>query len=232
MRIHLVVSVQHTGTWFLIHFLKRHVMTRAVVLFEDLYPGDDTSREPLPLDRQAPDRDVIVHMHVNRQDDVDGLPRRYEALQRAIGRREHRILVPLRDPLRSVITREAREPGQSHSYLVLGFEWLARIRWEVPVFHVPIDLPPDRRDRRELLEGVLDHCGLPSQPYVERVAKEWRPENSAAGQDELKKMYRQRNFASLAASFPAEWALLREKEPVLKPFLRQFGYGDLMWWGR
>lgn len=228
----MVVSVQHTGTWFLINFLKQHVMVRAVILLEDLYPGENLeSIRSVSIDRTVPDRDVVAHMHVTREG-TPGLGIRYGAMFRAIGCRDHNVLVPLRDPLRSVITREARVPGRDHSYIVSGFEEL--IQWQRQihrmVYWVPIDLPFETQGRKALLDGVLRHCGLPGQLYVDRIARDWEPENVSAGAPEIKEAYQNRDAEFLAARFPVEWDLLKQKEETIRPFLERFGYQDLLWW--
>jgi len=236
----LVATIQHTGTWFLLNFLKQHPACSKPFMVHKLRYEDELYFE------EPPDRPVVLlHQHFkNYETAEEDKTKNYNAYASPILLRAlfstYKTVIPLRDPLRSLVTRQARHPAMTHRYIVHGFTYAATI--DVPtVMFMPLDLlqqsEPDRRVAA--LKQLLTHMGLPIKPYATRWGRRWpnvaSTEKSVAAKrlrlEEYKKMYEARDLPALrAAGISAEIDLLQEHEAVIRPFLEHYGYDDLCWY--
>ena len=219
-------TVRHTGTWFLQELFKQGGY-KVVNLDRMLFGG-----ECLPLNGKA-----IIHTHIDVNLPVVRAlhakqPKPAHALAIAYyeGCNESMIesfaqhfptLIPMRDPLLSIITRETRCPEQApHTYLVDSWR-------RVPdgAFFVPVDMG----QRPELLRSALEHCHVTPWPGFKAYATAWKPQNAVAGAPTARAAYARRDAAFFEEHFPEEWAALRAADDV-KALFQQNGYEDLLWW--
>lgn len=215
----IVFSVQHTGTWFAIEFLRGHPEAG------DFFEVRKLLGETLPLTPHH-----VLQIHLGDSEGSGGLPIESQkfAGEEAFFRMAFagRAVVPVRDPLLSILTRQNRHPYLDHRYIVQGFRILASAPEET--IFLPIDGPSS--GRRELLEGVLERLGWPAAPdYVEEVACAWEKRNSS-GDSRLKRAYRRGDFEALRRVMPEELEELLHSRDQLRPFLSRLGYEDLSWW--
>jgi hypothetical protein len=135
-------------------------------------------------------------------------------------------LVPMRDPLLSIITRHTRHPEQApHTYLATSWRYIP----DDNVFFVPVDLPFSPARRENVILNALNHCGVVPWPGVETYAREWKPVNSVFKPNEARAAYARRDKGWFEENFPEEWAALRSSSAVRSLFEEQ-GYEDLLWW--
>lgn len=223
-----VLSVQHTGTWFVLDLLREHpgfpsvdpvtldpIATR-FQQFGTIRNGDIVSRG-------------IIHGHVGHgpaahfsdsRKFVEG--NKYVELTNLIP-----IITPLRDPLAAMITRHARHPMLDARYIVDAFVWLAHAD-ATPTF-LRVDAP-EGVDRAESLKDALGSVGLDwAAPIALRWAETW-PVRNVSGDTWLKEAYRVGDPEPIAREMPDEWARLIARRDVLRPFLERFGYRNLLWW--
>ncbi len=215
----IVCSVQHTGSWFAIDFLRKHSnVTGKPVLCKQIR---DEGHFPV----LAGLRKTVVHFHINLK---EGAEFTYpETLTNLVN--HHGAIVPIRDPLRAIITRNARHPDLNHNYIVDGFLWLARAYKEMPdkFCFIPINLPIDRQ---RTMREVLEFADLPYEPYVQKYAKQWRaPPYNVSRNTPAKTAYLLGNDWTVSNLLPEPWAYLHEHADEIAPFLRGLGYRDLMW---
>ncbi len=221
----LVLSVQHTGTWFAIEFLRQHGHAGPFHELNKMIGGPLTKRS-------------IVHAHVadrqfagpkktttplGRTDGSNAIPTypAYEILAKT-----GRVVMPMRDPMLSILTRHGRHPLLAHTYIVEAFTRVAE--HNEGVTFLPIDCVPDMREG--LLYAALRAARLPKDiPYVEQWAREWTPYNVSTDTAE-KQWYRDGEWGMLRAVLTEEIDELLDSRDVLIPFLQELGYKELSWW--
>ena len=104
-KVIFVNTVQHTGTWFVIDFLRAHSK------FSDIVEW----RNVRHLSLKDNDKKVILHKHLPDPIEKDSgffnlcLPELFKTV------------VPLRDPLRAVITKYRRHPEYDFEEIISGF---------------------------------------------------------------------------------------------------------------
>ena len=135
-------------------------------------------------------------------------------------------VIPMRDPLLSIITRHARHPEQApHTYLVDSWYGIP----ECNPFYVPVDLPFSELERVVILSSALAHCRIAPWPEVKDYARAWKPVNAFPGALVARAAYNRRDKGWFEEHFPEEWAALRSAHDVKRLFSDQ-GYEDLLWW--
>ena len=236
-----VPSVQHTGTWFIIRFLQN--------FFPSVIEADKVWKH-----KTLPELPCILHSHfpiIHRpeiQIDMDWWSRRQMALKdRFLDLRTIELLVgmfktviPVRDPLAAILTRETREPQLRHFFIVDGFVELAqRFRHHPNVVFLPVDLPWDEQKRRKMLIKVLKHVGghpnnEENKEIIDKWAIDWRPENKTPG-NQLKEFYQQGDIDKILYYLGpkrAEVKYLSNMAAIIHPFLVDLGYtkGDINLW--
>ena len=252
----LVESVQNTGTWFVIEFLKKHP---DVTSFMELYPvldahssmktlydvavadiGNESAvsefRESLV--RLFPsDKVVVLHHHLFLRH-WSTERNCWASWDNAFGRMLGGLLptiVPVRDPLLSLITGYRRSEDEK-----VEFDFDARVKdlalmadrsWAPgdKFFFIPVDLDVGKDVRKSTLASALKFMGLSYWPYVDAVAEAWTPVNSK-GQYEMKQWYLDGDMKRLADRIPEAVVALQRIEGVVRPFLEGLGYANLLWW--
>ncbi len=134
-------------------------------------------------------------------------------------------LIPMRDPLLSIITRHTRHPEQApHTYLATSWRYIPE-----NAYFVPVDLNFPEEERVGVLRAALAHCGVKPWMSVDEYAKAWKPVNSVFKPNEARAAYSRRDAGWFEKNFPEEWAALRSSSAVRELFEEQ-GYEDLLWW--
>jgi hypothetical protein len=225
-----VASVHHTGTWFALEFLLWHSQFREVVELHELISG-----------QKLVSKEKIVHFHLTgRKIDSRGdIECDWEKVKKFV--KSAKVLVPLRDPLLSLISREKRHPGGDHRFIIDGFEALSDIcgdvdneyRKEMNWLVVDLSRMLSENDRVIALKNRLVQLRLDEQPYVYRFARDWKKFNSwndskhhdcVAYED----AYLMNDWEWLKRQLGNNWDYLVSKMEKIRPMLIKFGY-SLKW---
>jgi hypothetical protein len=245
-----VPSVQHTGTWFVINFLRNFIPKNRelqFVLEKELGPGGADIRHGHVYDNPLVEP-TIVHTHFpivrNLNMDVNwpegefqrgwhaklGTLRSLPLQTILLFCNFFKTVIPVRDPMAAILTREARHPQLRHFYIVDGFVAMATEFAKHPnVKFLPIDLATTIEQRAELLWNVLSHCDLDLEKHVDviwELADAWEPENITPG-NRFKPFYQDNNLFGLQHLLGEKWAeveYLRNMSSVIMPFMSSLGY--------
>jgi len=232
-KIIFLPTVYHTGTWFGLNFLYQH---SRVVCVQTGNMTDLTDIELLCGGK------IILHSHMMgwRGNDLYGYGLASGRDRNAVRweevltfMRAYPTISTIRDPLASLITRQKRHPGFSHKFIVDGFVELAKLS-AFGLFLVPVDLYAKKSpgERRGLLRKVLEIVGLPEEEYASSWAEKWPLHNSIPGLGgwDLHEYYAAGDVEPIIEAIPDDYAYLKSKIRILKPFLQKLGYEDLLWW--
>lgn len=217
----MVFSVHHTGTVFLLDALQWHgAIDRVREMAELCSPG-----APPPTCRQ------VVHLHLmgHCADSRGPLDIPWpDLMETAI---KGRVLIPLRDPMLALISRERRLPGGDHRFIVNGFIALLDLLDQVPHNRwLQVDNDWNFEARLAKLNELQAAIGLDPQPFARRLAREWLPQNAWGSGFDLVRLYSIGDLDGLRSRFPMNFDYLTERAKQLRPFLERFGYRDLPWW--
>lgn len=235
-----VCSVQHTGTWFVIEFLKRHSKIR-----NELFQWKDM-RVCETFPKLEPNIWDIMHIHLgtcwHHQTDMseydDALDMKCQMPMIAdMFISTMPTIMPVRDPLRAIITRQIRHPEKTHNYIVNGYIYMAQV-WErmetmAPVTFLTVDLhiARSRGERIKALNEILHMLGLEEEPYVTEYASRWEaPKFNITPDADLKEWCKAGEKELVEEALPVEWAYLKSKEKHIRPFLESLGYENLLWY--
>lgn len=236
-KVIFIPTVPHTGTWFVINFLSNFVVNFAEasqILKDNVQVTEPTLiHTHTPIYNPAPIQFAPNFPHdVPVPKDSKSLSIDCICLMASI----FKTVIPVRDPLAAILTREARHPEFRHFFIVDGFLELAtRLHGMPNVKFLPIDLPMDKFQRWGLLKSVVEHCEIDADPKtVENIAEAWKPQNITPG-NRLKKLYADKEKAELERLLGpkmAEVEYLKNKAAILHPFLVDLGYtkGDIDLW--
>lgn len=218
MSLSFVLSVQHTGTWFVIRTLEKSPDISSVLMATELSAVEFASL------RQAPVRYCVHdHLHYNLRQTEYVNP---EAL-------DVPITVPIRDPLLALISRQARQPLLEHVFVVMTLCKLPTIISRYNCYVVPVDHPANRS---ELLHGMFEHMLLTKPANLEELAAQWQPENQTSDiaeavqqRAQLGYYYNTHDYETLQRLIPVSTWALNLVQPQLQPFYESLGYRDLLW---
>lgn len=136
-------------------------------------------------------------------------------------------LIPMRDPLLSIITRHTRHPEQApHTYLATSWRY---VPYDNDPHYLPVDLSFSEDERVDRIGRALRHCQVPPWPGVTAYAKAWKPVNSVSGATAARQAYARRDVGWFEEHFPEEMCALRSSRQVRELFERN-GYENLLWW--
>ena len=243
-----VPSVQHTGTWFTIRFLQNFFSRQRELTYLLEEEGKHESEDSLcPRFYQHPlNERTVAHIHFPivrfLNFDVTFPKTRFERIWHENLRTQRsssidtilavtnffKTVIPIRDPLAAILTREARHPQFRHFFIVDGFVALAKEFARHPnVMFLPIDLPMSVEDREKLLNRILAHCEVEHDGVVvHRVAKHWPVENPTPG-NHFKELYLKGDVEKLQFLMGPKWAevrYLKNMASIILPFLASLGY--------
>ena len=219
----LVLSIQHTGTWFAIEFLRQHSHAGPFHELNKMIGGPLTEKSVVHAHIAGPEFASGQSRALGRKDGTNAIPT-YPAYEILI--ETDRVIMPVRDPMLSLLTRHGRHPLLAHTFIVDAFTRVAK-KHEGVLF-LPVDCEPDRR--KALLYDVLTKANLAwDDPYIEIWSRDWKPQNVSPDTAE-KQWYRDGVWDKLYPVLKEEIDLLLENKHVLIPFLQELGYKELPWW--
>ncbi len=211
------LSQLHTGTNSTLEWLASHGDCRGVVLSTGVY-SNQTGHRPT----------TVYHEHVRR----DSRFNRQMCRTQMMMAWSHPTIIPLRDPLAALISYQhrAETSGRIETDLFLPREdvvdrwcYLAGDEPSHRIQYLPLDLAePPTSDR---LWEITVALGL-SDPAPSAVGL---TRENDSGDYYLKRAYRRGDMDPLEHHL-IHLDYLRKAEPILRPFLEQRGYRDLMWW--
>jgi hypothetical protein len=225
MHVILLPTVPHTGTHFMVEFFKQFQIVQNTVELVQLRKNEyKFAGNPYGFAGLYPDRTNLVYGHVYERE----LP---TLLSLA---RWWKPIVPLRDPLAGLVTRQNRHPDQTHTHIVNAWLRLVEVVDELEPEYVPLDLLIKPEDRRDAMIRVVEKAKLGCGAWHTQAltwASQW-PQNkhNSKGNYPLKEAYRAGDIEALEGVLGHELTQLRLAEPVLRPFLEKQGYKDLLWW--
>jgi hypothetical protein len=149
--------------------------------------------------------------------------------------RLYKTIIPIRDPLACILTREARAPQLRHFYIVDGFlEVIKRYQDHPNVIFFPIDLGLKTLEMKmKLAADVMIHCNILSNNNEIEIAdyiEKWEKQNSAA--NKFREPYEAGDIEKLELMMGDHWAeveYLKIHGGTIMPFLTKLGYGKLLW---
>lgn len=205
-----VASVQHTGTWSVIGLIQ-HMTGYNVTELHQVLAGEKP--------------EGILHSHIGSAD-LANPPERGKYIDRLtldmfIGLLK--TIIPVRDPMRSLITRQMRHPDLQHFHIVDGFRELARLhgRARGGIHWLTLDLLVDEAQHRASEQALGAFLG--AYPYK----CNWTPVNQTYEQCDIRDAYTAGDIGPLEEVCTEEVHALREDKPI-KEFLSTLGY-DLSW---
>lgn len=230
MKVVVLASVPHTGTFFVENFLRNHKSV-----------GHSLGVGPVLKSR------CLVRRRLGEKAWEEGLePGSVNVMQAHLTPYNLKyiqafalfnpLVIPMRDPLLAMVSTVARNPDNDPMKQVDAFVDLA----EAIVSHqhiyqpyfVPVDLLQEEKSghRYNALASLQTHCGLAvDKDHTALVATRWEPVNSAALYP-LKKDYLNRDKKSLWKALGREISAMQAREGVLRPMLEKIGYKDLIWY--
>ena len=229
-KILFLPSVQHTGTWFVLSMLERFGYN--VVDSKRLLEGGVHINNPSTIQTHFPIESacgVPFDLEINKWMGVNSI----QAISKIF-----KTIIPIRDPLACLLTREARHPELRHFYIVDGFVNMAeKMAGSSNVMFFPIDLNPHPDARRDLIYKMTEHLGIDTtnlKSDINLIANTWVAQNHTPG-NRFKKAYEEGNkeeIEFLLGPKMAEVTYLKNKAPIILPFMHSLGYTkqDLNLW--
>lgn len=163
-----------------------------------------------------------------------------------------KTVVPLRDPLKVLMSCVIRYDSESKCELILnGFLFMAKL-WKErrrSVFWFPIDLVDKLSPGGKIsyLERMFRYlCLSPSYDYLNDVGNGWKKIGTWENYGEthpkiydkaycmkghyLKYCYHKGYVDGIIRDMPKSYGCLKRNESELRPFLEEVGYENLIWW--
>lgn len=214
----LLTSVQHTGTWWAIATLRNNpkIGGFAHVHNLDALTSGTMSSNPHNESVRGPGT-LLLHDHWGSTDPnwtwatVD---------EWDVTPSSRRTLAPMRDPLQAMLTRHNRHPEKyphmDHLRAFLGISQQDFTFFRVSPFSYPA------------FGLAMQRVGLYDPVWISQIDTAARPNTS--GTYTLKKAYLDGDFRTIRRQVPEIVHNLMDHEDILRPFLEELGYEDLMWW--
>ena len=226
-----VYTGQHTGTWFAIrlleHFLGEVHLIKAIKHYEAFLHGHprkwaqrmDAGHFNIPEQVKLSQ----THFHVCKTE---------PEIQRLID--DNKTIIPVRDPMLSLITREKRHPELNPHYpWVTQFDRFVDLAEHPNCFFFPIDLYKSADEKKVLVRNLLDYVGVTdiNDVWLNNFVKKWTPVNLTAANNNIQKNlvapYQNGELDKLHARFKKSYEFLIKNDNI-KKFLKTMGY-DLPW---
>ena len=244
MRIIVLATVPHTGTWFMVEFLRTHPEVTNFVEIQVLQKAGN-----LPADSKAGRRGLVSDRVNLVQGHFGPLPHQKLLLAFAA---LCPLIIPLRDPLLALITAHHR--GQD--VLQAGKIWrelATQIDAERDFYqplYVPLDLLPIGKFKlpgdfqlsamrlEKLVQALYvanlsdtDSSEWASFKHAQKWAEEWLHDKyNSRGMYPLKEAYLAGDKKKIRDAMPEAYYFLEQSEDALRPMLEREGYRELMWW--
>jgi hypothetical protein len=247
-------TVQHTGTWTLLHWLDSLADVGGIIEYRWLYETLMGEQRKVPvkggqiIERWGAPLVTVFHHHIQPDDAGERPWPQKHCLAMALALR---TVIPVRDPLASCLTSQRRldkncadqvheleesVKGLGTSGLTQAVRWAALAR-ALPLLqtyaeHPPVWVPWDvvkPSEREAFLDAARQALGLTDQGHTLTFAQQW-PLDNTQGDYAYKQAYIQQDAVWLEGQLPRLWAYLRSLEPDLRPWLEGLGYKKLLWW--
>ena len=151
----------------------------------------------------------------------------------------YKTVIPVRDPLASILTREARAPQLRHFCVVDGYVELVReLAGNKNVMFLPVDLNMNEFERKHLLTKIAKHCGIElnqkNRKEIAMTAYHWQKQNITPN-NRFHKPYDKGDIEQIKEWLGEKWAevvYLKNMGGLLIPFLSKLGYNQyrtLIW---
>ena len=245
-----IPTVQHTGTWFVLEFLKHFIPEiKELTFLLEKRAKDGTADINYvhtyldPLDKPTL---VQIHLPIIRYLNFDvnypqsSFERKWYSnlgTMRSVSIQTilmvcnfFKTVIPIRNPMAAILSRETRHPQLRHFFIVDGFVTFAKEFKQHPnVKFLPIDMTDDVGIRRKLLSDVLVHCGIDATPHgalLDELAEKWEPKNATPG-NKFKEPYEAGDMKRLEFMLGPKWAeitYLKNMSAIIMPFLHELGY--------
>lgn len=216
----VILTAQHTGTWFVIYFIEK-ALNEQVILFKDL------------LFQNKPETNIL-HCHIAPT--IEGIhpndklkhitPILLNSFVSA-----YKTIITVRDPVLSIITRQNRHPDFDHTYIIDAFGWMAELYFrKLPhVFFLPVDLFNNFAPRLSLLKSLCKFIGADANSgFVREYATSWILKNSTRDISGFKAKYLFGDFDAIKHKFPKEINAL-STNLLIQKFMEDLGYRKLIW---
>ena len=224
MHITQIASVPHTGTHFLKAFLEPFhnntvetpQLRKNEAKFSRRY--DDGPRGLNPTTSNL----VWGHFTPRNMNQIESISQWFTTI------------IPLRDPLAALVTREHRHPEKTHEHILDAFNLMIDFHAQNDgAFAVPVDLLHNEPSRASWLRMVLSNAGLSSHQLAVEMTGKWaaawpKSQHNSRGRYEQKKVY-ERGAMDQLVGIQGEIEVLQEMENKFRPFLEARGYADLAW---
>lgn len=250
--IAFVPSVQHTGTWFTLNFLKPFFPggTRELTRALDVPQKPDEDAMFSPSYSHPITKPTLLHVHLpindiryfddyfadslfHRRWHFNLLNMRSQPVQTILlFANMFKTVIPIRDPMAAILSREARHPQFRHFYIVDGYVALAKEFARHPnVCFLPVDSTDEPGIRRSLVLNVMEHVGIDTDDedtvnYVDRFVEAWEPQNVTPG-NRFKPFYESGDLEAIQYELGPKWAeveYLRNMGSIIIPFMASLGY--------
>ncbi len=230
MKVIVLASINHTGTFFVEHFFRNHSAVDACVGLTQVIKNDTLLFRRVGSgayeEGLRPAGTTLVQGHLNNNN-----VRHLQLLSLF-----NPMIVPMRDPLLALISTVVRNPGndpmhQVDQLLALG-DCFIRMQHVYQPFFLPVDLLAKETGvkRYEALRDMQHHCGIKAEvDYTRDVAKSWEYVNSG-GDYGLKRSYVEGDKKPIWAKLAAPIGIMQSYEDKVRPMLENIGYRDLLWW--
>ncbi len=224
-----VPSVQHTGTWFTINFLKNFIPISYELTNTTLFPEAAILHVHLPIKNYMDFNSYSFNTEFEKKWLSNLTTKRSLPVPILLLFCDmFKTVIPVRDPLAAILTREARYPQFRHFFIVDGFVALATEFAKHPnVVFLPIDLYTNEMDRKNALIKVVNHCDIKiNESIIDAVAKEWPIENNTPN-NRFKQLYNDGNIDEIRRLLGSKWAeveYLKNMAAKILPFMDKLGY--------
>lgn len=227
-----VPTCQSSGTWFMIDLFKAHDQINWVIPND--YWHDPIIKELNVKRLLKDDSTVVLHIHHGGTEDVAKI----QLIENIFKISDH-IVMPIRNPLRSILTAYIRDHSEHKDlnkiHIIHGYIKLVEWTEKHNVFIVPVDLysKKSKLERYFLLRDLFDFVQLPYEKYMKQWANDWPVSNTVGTlQESTKLLFDTKNIEGIKQIMPKEYDLLMSSAPILKPFFESQGYSkdDLWWW--
>jgi hypothetical protein len=218
----IVISVRHTGTMFYVWYLSRHpnVKDRPVDKTYDGMEGKGTYANG-----------NVVHSHIGER------PGEYDNNLKQWAE-ENRAVIPLRDPMLSIITHYRRNKKNllvlleklrnSGEFVTDGFKLFSEMDPNKVLF-MPVDQYWSVQERFNRLVSLEKHCDIKhDEAWTRSYSNNWHIRNSV-GDSEEKKAYLKGNVEAVWQAYPQDVEYLLDNAKIIQPFLEKHGYNNLPW---
>src|SRR3990167_8727647 len=228
MRAIFLLTVQHTGTWWTINTLRTHPDIKGFAHIRNVLnlhlgmPLTGIDAGIPSTESLSQDGINLLHTHWFRVYEKGRW--QWDTMSDALVVLVPTIM-PLRDPLLSLLTRHNRESWMyPHTDLLEEWVRLAQCKLPLRLFQM---------DNFELSKFALalNSVGLETPDEWLRNVDPTTAVNTS-GEYALKDAYFDGNAKYIQSVVPEMWNRLCKSESVLRGFLEKNGYRDLLWWSK